>query len=340
VGVVAVVGATTLVAGIDDAVREPARVGTVWDIEAVPNTEADLEELIRDVPNAEVAGVQISSRYPSVVGGIDAPLYALFGGDGSPIRYVMLEGRPPGDDNEVALGARTASSLDADIGDTVAVGPEQRALRVVGITLLQQTPHSSFDEGAWVTPQTIDEISGLTMLERDGAVLMRLQPGVDRDAMAATLNEKVYASVPSAPSDVNNLANVRRLPLSLAAFLVVLAVGAVAHALLTGARHRAHELAVLRALGITPRQASACVSWQATIIGVIALAIGVPLGLVIGRMVWRITADSLFFVYVGPVARAAILLVIPGALFICWLLAVWPARAAGRRPAAEVLRAE
>ena len=132
----------------------------------------------------------------------------------------------------------------------------------------------------------------------------------------------------------------RRLPLSLAAFLVLLAVGAVGHALLTGARHRAHDLAVLRALGITPRQAAACVSWQATIIGIIALAIGVPAGVIIGRAVWRLTADSLSFVYVGPLALLALLLVVPGTLLVCWLLAIWPARAAGRRPAAEVLRAE
>ena len=95
----------------------------------------------------------------------------------------------------------------------------------------------------------------------------------------------------------------RRLPLSLAAFLVLLAVGAVGHVLLTGARHRAHDLAVLRALGITPRQAAACVSWQATVIGIITVAIGVPAGLIIGRAVWRLTADSLSFVYVGTDRR-------------------------------------
>jgi hypothetical protein len=82
------------------------------------------------------------------------------------------------------------------------------------------------------------------------------------------------------------------------------------------------------------------VSWQATVIGVIALAIGIPAGVILGRRVWRLTADSLSFVYIGPTAPGALLLTIPGALFVCWLLAVWPARAAGRRPAAEVLRSE
>ena len=243
-------------------------------------------------------------------------------------------------DDEVALGARTASITDTGIGDTVAVGPDQRPMRVVGISLFQQTPHSSFDEGAWVTPKIIDEMSGVSLEERDGRVLIRLHRGADQDAVMASLSESYYVETPAAVPDVENLANVRRLPLSLAAFLVLLAIGAVGHALLTGARHRAHDLAVLRALGITPRQAAACVSWQATIIGIIALAIGVPAGLIIGRAVWRLTADSLSFVYVGPLAKLALVLVIPGALLVCWILAIWPARAARRRPAAEVLRAE
>ena len=220
----------------------------------------------------------VVSRWPSVVEDIDAPLYAVFETSGNAVRYVALKGRAPSADDEVALGPRTASSTDAGIGDTVAVGPDQRPMRVVGISLFQQTPHSSFDEGAWVTPKVMDEMSGMTLNERQGAVLVRLHPGADRDAVMATLSESYWSETPGIVPDVQNLGNVRRLPLLLAAFLVLLAVGAVGHALLTGARHRAHDLAVLRALGITPRQAAACVSWQATIIGIIALAIGVPAG--------------------------------------------------------------
>lgn len=340
IGVIAVVGATTLVGGIDDALHKPARVGTVWDLEAQPNDEAGLATLLAMAPSPTIDGMGVISRWPSVVGDIDAPLYTVRGGSGESVRYVSLKGHGPLADDEVALGARTASIVGSGIGDTVAVGPDHRPMRVVGISLFQQTPHSSFDEGAWVTPKTLDEMNDPTLNEQDSAVLIRLHDGADRDALMASLSQSYFTVEPSPVPDVENLANVRRLPLSLAAFLVLLAVGAVGHALLTGARHRAHDLAVLRALGITPRQAAACVSWQATIIGIIALAIGVPAGVIAGRAVWRLTADSLSFVYVGPLAAVAMLLVVPGALLVCWILAIWPARAAGRRPAAEVLRAE
>ena len=49
----------------------------------------------------------------------------------------------------------------------------------------------------------------------------------------------------------------RRLTLSLGAFLALLAVGAVGHALAIAVCRRRHELAVLRALGMTQRRARA-----------------------------------------------------------------------------------
>jgi ABC-type lipoprotein release transport system permease subunit len=109
---------------------------------------------------------------------------------------------------------------------------------------------------------------------------------------------------PTSPTDI-----ARSLPALRAAFLVLLAVGAVAHALLAGVRGRRRDLAVLRALGLTPGQAAACVLWQAAIIAAVALVVGVPLGLAIGRQMWRVLADSLSFVYVAPIAGLVLALV-------------------------------
>jgi ABC-type lipoprotein release transport system permease subunit len=96
----------------------------------------------------------------------------------------------------------------------------------------------------------------------------------------------------------------------------------------------------MRALGLTPRQAAGCVTWQATAMGVVALAIGVPLGVIVGRQVWRVLADSLSFVYVGPLAVRVIVVTIPAALAVLGALAVWPARGAARLRTAEVLHSE
>jgi ABC-type lipoprotein release transport system permease subunit len=114
----------------------------------------------------------------------------------------------------------------------------------------------------------------------------------------------------------------------------------VAHALLTGARSRSRDLAVLRALGLTPGQAASCVTWQAATIGAIALLVGIPLGVLVGRQVWRLLADSLSFVYVGPIAGLALVVLIPVALVVLGAMAVWPARDAARLRTTDLLRAE
>ena len=76
----------------------------------------------------------------------------------------------------------------------------------------------------------------------------------------------------------------KALPRALAAFLAVLAALAVVHALVSTVRMRRQDLAVLRTLGFERRQLGSTLVWQATTIGVVGLAVGVPLGLVVGRM--------------------------------------------------------
>ncbi len=344
VGVFGVVGAVTLVGGIDDALHRPERVGEVWELEAHPG-ESNMDDATAYgvlAANPDVQVFAMADRFPTVVDGKDTPLYALQSVQGS-MRFVMLRGRAPEADDELALGPRTASLVHAGVGATVAVGPSARPMKVVGISLLVQTPHSSFDEGAWLQPDALTTVEDPTAGSDDTtyAVLVQLRPGAAATQVQGALGAQgLYTEVPTVPPDVANLGNVRSLPLYLAAFLVLLAIGAVAHALMTGARSRSHDLAVLRALGLTPRQAAACVTWQATVIGFVALAIGIPLGMIVGRQVWRALADSLSFVYVGPLSGLVLLVLVPAALFLLVALALWPARAAARLHTAEILRSE
>ena len=130
------------------------------------------------------------------------------------------------------------------------------------------------------------------------------------------------------------------LPLALSAFLAVLAVGAVGHALSIAVRRRRHELAVLRALGLTRRQSRLVIVTQATLLAFIGLAAGIPLGLALGRTLWHAAADLTPVAYVSPVAVWALLLIPPAALVAANLLAAWPARRAARLRTGEILRTE
>jgi hypothetical protein len=161
-------------------------------------------------------------------------------------------------------------------------------------------------------------------------------------AAIATLHRRTGADAGGVtmPQDVLNLRNVRPLPRALSVFLVLLGVAALGHALVTAVRRRRGELAVLRAMGFTPRQTAVTILAQAGTVAVVGLVIGIPLGVILGRLSWEWVADATPLVFSPPVAIVVILLAIPVTIVVANLLAAGPARHAARTRPAGVLRAE
>ena len=118
--------------------------------------------------------------------------------------------------------------------------------------------------------------------------LLRLRPGTDAAAAAATLTGSITkagcppgscaVATDQRPSDIKDYASVRDTPLVLAAVLIVFAVGTLAHVLLTGVRRRRRDLALLKTLGFARSQVLGVVAWEASAFAVVALLIGLPLG--------------------------------------------------------------
>jgi predicted lysophospholipase L1 biosynthesis ABC-type transport system permease subunit len=257
-----------------------------------------------------------------------------------------LTGRAPKTADEAVLAPATVKALRKHIGDSVRITADQgpQTMRVVGTALLAETPHASFDQGAWVTPDAMTRLA-----ERGtggGEVVFMVTPrsGLKPQVLRKELEERFQGvevdPEGTPPQDVLLLQNVRNLPRALAVFLALLGIAALGHALITTVRRRRHDLAVLRAMGLRPRQSAACIFWQAMTVAIIALAIGIPLGIIFGRVSWRWVANSTPLLYVPPLAALAILIAIPAAILLANVLAAYPARrAAGVRPA-EVLRTE
>jgi putative ABC transport system permease protein len=121
--------------------------------------------------------------------------------------------------------------------------------------------------------------------------------------------------------------------------LVLMAVLTVAHLLFTSVRRRRRDLAVLRAIGFTATQVRSTVSWMAIALVAVALAIGLPVGIILGRLAWRLFGEQLGIapVTVVPVASVAVLAV--AGLVLAWVIAVVPGAAAGRARPGDALRA-
>jgi ABC-type antimicrobial peptide transport system permease subunit len=177
-----------------------------------------------------------------------------------------------------------------------------------------------------------------------------VRDGVDVTATNKALTKAIAAAVPEAagyalepselPTEMTEIRSVRTLPLVLGAFLALLAVGAVGHALATAVRRRSRDVAVLRALGMTQRQSRWVVVTQASVLALIGLGLGIPLGLAVGRTVWRTVSDALPVQYVVPSTGLVLGLTVPVALLAANLLAALPGRRAARLRVAQILRSE
>jgi len=123
---------------------------------------------------------------------------------------------------------------------------------------------------------------------------------------------------------------------------VILAGGLaiVALALTASVRHRRRDLALLKALGFTPRQLAGVVAWQSTVTVVVGVLVGIPLGIVLGRELWTLFARSIDAVPDPTVPVVSVILVGLGALVFANLVAALPGQMAARTPTALVLRAE
>jgi len=295
--------------------------------------------------------------------GID-PLH----GDGY---LTLLAGRAPAAPDEVALGAQTLRALHRQLGQTVQVAVNKAStlgaapshtMRIVGVAVLPAFSRGSFPPtdlgtGAIVPASVLSVPSSpnattlcFTSATCYNFFLLRYRPSTDLTAAVARLTTAItkvgcppgICTVTSdqRPGDIKNYDAIRDTPLVLGAVLVLLAVGTLAHVLLTGVRRRRRDLAVLKTLGLVRSQVLRVVSWEASALAAAALLVGLPLGILAGRWAWAIFAGSAGVSGVPDVPVPLVLLAIPVTLVLANLIAAGPGWDAARVRPAAILRTE
>ena len=356
-GVLGVLAAFTFSAGVSDAAANPARFGQTWQLGTFLGLNGrdvgPASRVLRAVAaDRDVIGVE-DARIAGAQSGqvsIESFTYAPVAGKRLPI--VVADGRMPTLPDEIALAPTTARDLHATTGSTVrlAGGATQRAVRVTGIAFVPAGPHNGYADGAWLTPAGYDRIfAGTHYAFKFHVAAVALRPGADVQAVARRLNAAAAAikgggaftfTPPSPLPEVQVIKDLELLPLALSAFLALLAIGAVGHALSIAVHRRRHDLAVLRALGMSRLQTRMVVATQASVLAVIGLVFGVPLGVALGRSIWRVVAGFTPLAYHPPLAVWALLLIGPVALLAANVLAAWPEHHAARLRTGQVLRTE
>ena len=354
VGALGVVAVLTFASSLNHLVTTPASYGWTWDLkvddEAVRANAAlacqRVETRLTREPSLEALTatcdltIEIDGR--PVIGYGFAPLRGSIGA-------TVVAGRAPRGPDEIALGTSTLETLNKRVGDRVRVSGESgtSTYRVVGrVVLPPQGPTSDpqpLADGATFTG------AGLGRLSEPGGegttdFLVRIAPDADAAAVTRRIDARpglsLLAQRPEVPVEVDRVRQVDWLPTVLAAFMGMLAVVAVGHALVTAVGRRRSDLAVLKTLGFSRLQVRATVAWQATALSVAGLAVGVPLGLVAGRTVWRLVADGLGVSTTATVPVLGVLATVVGGIALANLTAALPARAAARTQPAVVLRSE
>ncbi|MBO3746692.1 FtsX-like permease family protein [Streptosporangiaceae bacterium NEAU-GS5] len=351
-GVLGVLAAFTFSTGVSDSVAEPARFGQSHDFllfvgdnghGLAPERLLPVLAKVRDVVSADDARVTTAGS-----AGLTFPVFGMERFGARPLPVTVQTGERPTSPGEIMLGVATAQTLHATVGRSITVNGPLGAQRftVSGIGFVPQGPANLYTEGALTTSDGYRRL--FSSYEIDMA-LVALRPGADR----AGAMERLYAAADAvrgdAPVSFNpfitpaqywEVQGIRALPIALGGFLALLALATTAHTLATAVRRRQHEIAVLRALGLTKIQARWIVVVQGTALAVVGLAFGVPLGLALGRLLWRRVAEQTPVLFVPPAPTAALLLIAPLALLAANLLGAWPARVAARLRVAQILRAE
>jgi hypothetical protein len=267
-------------------------------------------------------------------------------------------------ENEIALGIATLRSAGTHIGSTVQVTvadpygkPRTATLRVVGtLPLPSDFGTGGLGTGAALTAVAYQAAQCPTSLAaaplhkcqtaaKGRPVDLILVHAVPGPAGAAALARQASLNPgntqkPSVPTALASFGESANFPLLVAIVVAVAGVAALAHLMAVSVGRRRRESSLLKALGFVRRQLAAIVFWQAVTVDVVGIAVGVPLGIVLGRAVWRAFAGNLgvvpFTVYPGWLLAA----IAGGFLLTSLAIAVLPARAAARSPASRLLRAE
>jgi putative ABC transport system permease protein len=251
--------------------------------------------------------------------------------------------RAPRGGDEVAMDIDTAHDAGFHVGDSVDVlsaGP-RRSFELVGLFRLGDADTGPFAFAAFDLPASQEIAAAVGRLD---AVYVRGEPGVSVAELRRSLREGLGPGyevedpdqiVRSGNQDVGEFVDLLTgLLLGFAALGVVVGAFIIFNTFTILVAQRTHELGLLRAMGASRRQVITSVIVEAGVVGALASAAGVALGIVVARLQMSLV-DSLGFripsAEIVVVPRTIVLAVAVG-LVVTVGAALWPAIRASRIP--------
>ncbi len=374
IAVAAVVGALTFGAGLTHLQSSPRLTGWNWDIVlGYPDTETFAERVSE--ADAHARADRALRGQPGVTDYATGTFWPVFF-QGQPIlvgpkrvevdspmafdgaaRFgpTVISGRKPSAVDEILLGPESLAAVGVDIGDEVEVvgqgtwdEPERitsTRVRVVGTGVMPLAERLGRGSA-----MTLDGLARLAPGLTGSALFIRVAPGTDPntvvDALARAFPEEPrdsiqFLGIDQVPDPALNLEQIDSVPWFFAGVMGVMAAAVLADVLVTAIRARGGETSRCCArLGFSRAQTVRTVAYESTIYAVVALLIGSPIGIAVGRVAWRAYADGLGVVPESVTPWIAWGLTIACTVGIALAIAIRPAWSAARLRPAAVLRTE
>ncbi|MFD8973927.1 ABC transporter permease [Streptomyces sp. NPDC059593] len=271
-----------------------------------------------------------------------APLVA-YEGDTAGSRHTMVAGRWFGAPGEAVAPTRFLRATNLRVGESITLSDQGRTVRV-------RLVGEVFDLGGngMVLRTAAASVASLGPRYMPAVFSVTVTPGTDPAEYAERLNTAVTPlGARAAVTEAGKSSVIRAMQaliVMLTVMLVVVACLGVFNTVVLDTRHRVRDLGVCKALGMTPRQAVAQVLTSVAGIGLVAGAVGVPLGVALhrwvmpamGRAVGTTIPPADIDVYGAPLLA---LLAVAG-MVIATAGALLPAGRAARTSTAHALRAE
>jgi ABC-type lipoprotein release transport system permease subunit len=346
VAVAMLIGAFAGSATMADVTADPVRYGADFDaivgLFGEASESADLRRAVPAHPDVEAAAELSGMNVMTERGELWVQSFLAIDGV-EPVRPVITSGREPTRDDEIALGTVAMDELALEVGDELELraqagnGPP-RQFEVVGTTMVTDNYEPRVGSGGILHP---DGLANIAPGASSGGIAVRVADA-DRDGALARLRRDFPDQFTPVvlPASLQNVERVMGIPFVIGAITAALAAATLTHALLMCVRRQRRELAVYKSLGFTRRQVIGAVTTEATLLGALALAIGVPLGLIVARWGWRVFARGLGLAGEASIPVGVVAASVLGVLVVANLAAAVPGWRAGRIPAADALRTE